>query len=142
MSPTPFQNPVSRRKLLLGGLAAGGSFALSGCIGGSPSPTTASSSAAGDASLPLTLQSDLSDPLPKAAMESLVKGYTKTKLTMNTVATEQFRAQLSTYLTSANPPDVLTWLGPWPATTPARGCCSTCRTCGPATGPARTSRRR
>jgi len=110
MSPTPFQNPVSRRKLLLGGLAAGGSFALSGCIGGSPSPTTASSSAAGDASLPLTLQSDLSDPLPKAAMESLVKGYTKTKLTMNTVATEQFRAQLSTYLTSANPPDVLTWL--------------------------------
>jgi multiple sugar transport system substrate-binding protein len=110
MSPTPFQTPVSRRKLLLGGLAAGGSFALSGCIGGSPSPTTASSSAAGDASLPLTLQSDLSDALPKAAMESLVKGYTKTKVTLNTVATEQFRAQLSTYLTSENPPDVITWL--------------------------------
>jgi multiple sugar transport system substrate-binding protein len=28
---------------------------------------------------------------------------------MNTVAIEQFRAQLPTYLTSANPPDVLTW---------------------------------
>jgi multiple sugar transport system substrate-binding protein len=31
------------------------------------------------------------------------------KVTMNTVATEQFRAQLSTYLTSSNPPDVLSW---------------------------------
>jgi multiple sugar transport system substrate-binding protein len=28
---------------------------------------------------------------------------------MNTVAIEQFRAQLPTYLTSANPADVLTW---------------------------------
>ena len=110
MGPTPFQtSPLTRRKLLLGGAGLAGSLALSGCIGGSPTPV-ASSSAAGDASLPLTLQSDLSDALPKAAMEALVKGYTKNKLTMNTVATEQFRAQLSSYLTSANPPDVITWL--------------------------------
>ena len=110
MGPTPFTNPVSRRRLLAGGAGLAGSLALSGCIGGSPTPTGASSSVVGDPTLPLTLQSDLSDALPKAAMEALVKGYTKNKLTMNTVATEQFRAQLSSYLTSGNPPDVITWL--------------------------------
>ena len=109
MTPAAFTAAtVSRRSLLLGGAALGGSFLLSGCIGGSPAPA---SSAAGSAasSGPLTLQSDLSDPKPKAALESVVKGYTKYPVTLNTVAIEQFRAQLSTYLTSANPPDVITW---------------------------------
>ena len=111
MGPTPFQtSAISRRNLLAGGAGLAGSLLLSGCIGASPTPTGASSSAAGDTSLPLTLQSDLSDELPKKAMESLVSGYSAYKLTMNTVATEQFRAQLSSYLTSQNPPDVITWL--------------------------------
>lgn len=110
MGPTPFTTPVSRRNLLLGGAGAASALFLSGCIGGSPTPTTESSSAAGDVNAPLTLQSDLSDELPKKAMEALVAGYTTHKLTMNTVATEQFRAQLSSYLTSQNPPDVITWL--------------------------------
>jgi multiple sugar transport system substrate-binding protein len=99
---------ISRRNLLLGGAAVSSSLLLSGCIGGSSAPSA--SGAGSDTSAPLTLQSDLSDPKPKAALESIVKGYTKNKLTLNTVATEQFRAQLSTYLTSANPPDVITWL--------------------------------
>ena len=98
---------LSRRSLLLGGAALGGSFLLSGCIGGSQTP--AASSAPSDTATTLTLQSSLSDPKPKAALDSIVKGYTKYPTTLNTVAIEQFRAQLPTYLTSANPPDVLTW---------------------------------
>ena len=131
---------LTRRSLLLGGAALGGSVLLSGCIGGSPTP--AASSGASDTATTLTLQSSLSDPKPKAALESIVKGYTKYPTTLNTVAIEQFRAQLPTYLTSANPPDVLTWYaGSWRGTTPARACCWTSRTCGPATAPAPSSRR-
>ena len=98
---------VSRRGLLLGGAAAGSSFLLSGCIGSSPS--TAPPTGGGDTSTTLTLQSSLSDAKPKAALDAVVKGYTKYPTTLNTVAIEQFRAQLPTYLTSGNPPDVLTW---------------------------------
>ena len=98
---------VSRRGLLLGSAAAGSSFLLSGCIGSSPS--SAPSTGGGDTSTTLTLQSSLSDAKPKAALEAVVKGYTKYPTTLNTVAIEQFRAQLPTYLTSGNPPDVLTW---------------------------------
>ena len=93
----------------MGGAALGSSFLLSGCIGGSPTPASSASGSAASSG-PLTLQSDLSDPKPKAALEAIVKGYTNNEVTLNTVATEQFRAQLSTYLTSANPPDVITWL--------------------------------
>jgi len=110
MTPAAFSAAtVSRRSLLLGGAALGSSFLLSGCIGGSPAPASSASGSAASSG-PLTLQSDLSDPKPKAALESIVKGYTNNPVTLNTVATEQFRAQLSTYLTSANPPDVITWL--------------------------------
>jgi multiple sugar transport system substrate-binding protein len=99
--------PLTRRSLLFGGAALGSSLALSGCIGGSPTP--AASSGAGDTTTTLTLQSSLSDPKPKAALEALIKSYSKFPTTLNTVAIEQFRAQLPTYLTSANPPDVITW---------------------------------
>ena len=104
---------LSRRNLLFGSAAVGGSLLLSGCIGGGtpPAPTSAgapASSAAGTLG-PVTLQSSLSDPMPKAALEAVVAAYTKGDVTLNTVAIEQFRAQLPTYLTSANPPDVLTW---------------------------------
>ena len=57
----------------------------------------------------LTLQSSLSDPKPKAALEAVMKDFTGPKTTLNTVAIEQFRAQLPTYLSSGNPPDVITW---------------------------------
>src|SRR3954454_23419183 len=108
MNPSQLPAPtLTRRSLLLGGAALGGSFLLSGCIGGSQAPPA--SSAPSDTATTLTLQSSLSDPKPKAVLESMVKGYTKYPTTLNTVAIEQFRAQLPTYLTSANPPDVLTW---------------------------------
>lgn len=98
---------LSRRNLLLGGTAAGASVLLSGCIGSSPA--TPAGEAGGNTSTTLTLQSSLSDPGPKAALEAVIKDYSKSTVTLNTVAIEQFRAQLPTYLTSGNPPDVLTW---------------------------------
>ena len=97
---------LSRRGLLLGGAALGGSALLSGCIGSGNAPTT---SGASTTSTTLTLQSSLSDPKPKAALEAVMKDFTGPKTTLNTVAIEQFRAQLPTYLSSGNPPDVLTW---------------------------------
>ena len=37
--PTPYQTTLTRRKLLLGGAASAAPRLLSGCIGGSPTPT-------------------------------------------------------------------------------------------------------
>ena len=103
--PTPSRVNLTRRGLFAAGAVVGGSALLSGCLGASNS----TSSGASNANISLTLQSSLSDPKPKAALEQVVKGYTTYPTTLNTVAIEQFRAQLSTYLTSSNPPDVLTW---------------------------------
>jgi len=103
--PTPSRVNLTRRGLFAAGAVVGGSALLSGCLGAS----NTTSSGASNANISLTLQSSLSDPKPKAALEQVVKGYTKYPTTLNTVAIEQFRAQLSTYLTSSNPPDVLTW---------------------------------
>ena len=94
--------PLSRRGFLagLGGLGAAG--LLGACA-------TGSDDTSGTASSTLTLQSSLSDADPKAALTKVVEGYTKNKVTLNTIAIETFRAQLPTYLNSGNPPDVLTW---------------------------------
>jgi multiple sugar transport system substrate-binding protein len=102
--PTPTLN-LTRRGLFAAGAVVGGASLLSGCLGASSTPASGGS----NANISLTLQSSLSDPQPKAALEEVVKGYTKYPTTLNTVAIEQYRAQLSTYLTSPNPPDVLTW---------------------------------
>lgn len=91
---------LTRRSLLIGAAALGGATLLTSCVSGG-------GGAAGGTGL--VLQSSLSDPAPKKALQSLVKSYTTTDVTLNTVAIEQFRAQLSTYLSSSNPPDVLTW---------------------------------
>src|SRR5665647_3806862 len=103
--PTPSRVNLTRRGLFAAGAVVGGSALLSGCLGAS----NTTSSGASNANISLTLQSSLSDPKPKAALEQVVKGYTTYPTTLNTVAIEQFRAQLSTYLTSSNAPDVLTW---------------------------------
>jgi len=97
------QSELSRRGLLagLGGLGIAG--VLGACATGNDD------SSPGASSTTLTLQSSLSDADPKAALTKVVAGYTKTKVTLNTIAIETFRAQLPTYLNSGNPPDVLTW---------------------------------
>jgi multiple sugar transport system substrate-binding protein len=103
-------NTVTRRGFLSTGLTLGGAALLSGCVGAnSSSSATSGAVASGAATAPLTLQSSMSDQKPKAALEALVANYKGTRPTLNTVALEQFRAQLSTYLTSADAPDVLTW---------------------------------
>jgi multiple sugar transport system substrate-binding protein len=95
------QTHVTRRTFLAGALAIGGVAALAGCVTGGGGSSSGSGA--------ITLQSSLSDPAPKAALTKLVGEYKGGKVTLNTVAIEQFRAQLSTYLSSNNPPDVLTW---------------------------------
>lgn len=94
-----FSPRVSRRGLLAGAAGLSGAAVLSGCATSGEASTTSAG---------VTLQSSLSDPLPKKALEGIVEAY-EGDVTLNTVALEQFRAQLSTYLTSQNPPDVLTW---------------------------------
>jgi multiple sugar transport system substrate-binding protein len=93
---------LSRRGFLAGLGGLGAATVLGGCA-------TGSSSSSGSSSTTLTLQSSLSDADPKAALTKVVGDYSKTKVTLNTIAIETFRAQLPTYLNSGNPPDVLTW---------------------------------
>lgn len=100
---------ISRRRFLAGSTALGVSGLLSSCVGAGGSSDDDSAPAAGEEpSGPVTLQSSLSDPQPKAALESLVDAYDG-DVTLNTVAIENFRAQLPTYLSSSDAPEVLTW---------------------------------
>jgi multiple sugar transport system substrate-binding protein len=86
-----------------------------GALGAGSFLSACASSAGGNpdkASGAITLQSNLSSPQAKTAMEKLVADFNKLgkgTTTLNTVASETFRTQLPTYLTSANPPDVYTW---------------------------------
>jgi multiple sugar transport system substrate-binding protein len=97
------------RRTFLKGLGLLGAAALvPGCATSTSSPGTSGGGAGGE----LSLQSNLSSEQAKAAMEKLVAAYNKTggsTVKLNTVASEIFRTQLPTYLTSANPPDVYTW---------------------------------
>jgi multiple sugar transport system substrate-binding protein len=95
----------SRRRFLAGLGAAGTTALLGGCVTSTSSGKSSSKGA-------VTLQSNLSAPQAKAAMEDIVAAYAKKgtgSASLNTVAAETFRTQLPTYLTSANPPDVYTW---------------------------------
>lgn len=92
----------SRRFVLQSAAALAGTVALGGCA-------TTSTSGGGGSDGGLVLQSSLSDPDPKAALAATVDAFTKSDVTINTIAIEQFRAQLPTYLNSSSPPDVLTW---------------------------------
>ncbi|GHA45856.1 ABC transporter substrate-binding protein [Streptomyces tauricus] len=96
---------ASRRRFLAGAGAAGTAALLSGCV-------TSTSSGKSSSKGKVTLQSNLSAPQAKAAMQDVVASYAKKgsgSASLNTVAAETFRTQLPTYLTSANPPDVYTW---------------------------------
>ncbi|WP_405986423.1 ABC transporter substrate-binding protein [Streptomyces sp. NBC_00872] len=96
----------SRRRFLAGTGAVGAAAFLSGCVTSGPSAKTSSGGG------PVTLQSNLSSPQAKKAMEDLVAAFNKrggAEASLNTVASETFRTQLPTYLTSAQPPDLLTW---------------------------------
>ncbi|KIF77732.1 ABC transporter substrate-binding protein [Streptomyces sp. 150FB] len=100
-------SPPSRRGFLAGAGAVGAAALMSGCVTAGSSGGKSQSGSG-----PVTLQSNLSAPQAKSAMQKLVDSFNKTgkgSATLNTVASETFRTQLPTYLTSANPPDLLTW---------------------------------
>ncbi|MCL2554461.1 MAG: ABC transporter substrate-binding protein [Actinomycetia bacterium] len=100
-------SPTSRRHFLAGAGAVGATALMSGCV---TSSSTGSSSQSSSGTV--SLQSNLSSPQAKSAMQDLIAAYDKrggAKASLNTVASETFRTQLPTYLTSANPPDLLTW---------------------------------
>ncbi|HLT60362.1 MAG TPA: extracellular solute-binding protein [Microlunatus sp.] len=110
---TPLPGSISRRGLLGGAAVVGTASLLSGCIGSGPATPPAQNGdgeSGGGSGGPATLQISFSEPKTRDALLSTIKDYDGPAPTVNAVATEQFRAQLSTYLTSANPPDVIGWL--------------------------------
>jgi multiple sugar transport system substrate-binding protein len=97
---------ANRRRFLVGAGAVGAGALLSSCVTQSPSAS------GGKSGGPVTLQSNLSSPQAKTAMQAIVAAFDKrggAGAQLNTVASETFRTQLPTYLTSANPPDAYTW---------------------------------
>ncbi|WP_165362883.1 ABC transporter substrate-binding protein [Promicromonospora panici] len=96
---------LTRRELLAGGVTLGAAGLLAACVG-----TTSGGGGGGGASTgAVTLQNSIQEADPKAALEALVKAYPGGDVTMNSVATEQFRAQLTNYLRSGDAPEVLSW---------------------------------
>ncbi|HLE79154.1 MAG: hypothetical protein A2Z32_03750 [Chloroflexi bacterium RBG_16_69_14] len=116
LSPSSYELPaVSRRQVLKGivgvaGLAAVPSL-LAAC-GPGASPSAAPPGAPSPAPIGgLTLGSNLSDAVPKKALQDIVDAFTKeTGLTVkiNTVDHSTFQDQLSSYL-QGTPDDVFTW---------------------------------
>lgn len=99
---------MSRRRFLRDAGLAGLSLGpfLSACA------TSASSGPVAQTGGAVTVQSNLSAPAAKVAIEAMVKGFNDrggATASVNTVASETFRTQLPSYLTSANPPDTYTW---------------------------------
>lgn len=99
-------NSMTRRHLLTGAVGLAGATAVSGCIG---SDGGGGETSAPPASKDVVLQSNMQDAGPKAALAAVTGKDKDHSITVNTVATSQFRAQLPTYLTSNQAPDVLTW---------------------------------
>ncbi|MGC0143949.1 MULTISPECIES: ABC transporter substrate-binding protein [unclassified Pseudactinotalea] len=103
---------ISRRNLLLGGGALGLGGMLAGCVGGGGSAPNGGGDGQGDedgGGGSIVFQNSQQNPGPLEALEHLVEEYDDGDVTMNSVATEQFRAQLTNYLRSNDPPDVLSW---------------------------------
>ncbi len=109
---------VGRRTFVLGATALG-------LLAGSPAALAAKTKAKPKATKPKTtttapksagtiaLQSNNSDDKSKKGMEAIVAAFNAKKtgtVKLNTVAGELFRSQLTQYLTSSKPPEVLTWL--------------------------------
>src|SRR6266536_1120540 len=106
--PTPFEEMLSRRKLLVSGVAGAAAFAglrTARAFGGVP--TALVEQLAGT----VTFGSNASDPVPNAATAAVLKAFTKktgTKGAVNTVDHNTFQEQINTYL-QGQPQDVFTW---------------------------------
>ncbi|GGM17468.1 ABC transporter substrate-binding protein [Promicromonospora citrea] len=100
------ETTLTRRQLLAGGMTLGAAGLLAACVGTTSGGGGGGGSAGTGA---VTLQNSIQDADPKAALEALVKAYQGGDVTLNSVATEQFRAQLTNYLRSGDSPEVLSW---------------------------------
>lgn len=107
---TTHLSPLSRRGLLTAGAGISASAVLTSCVGsgGAEPGPAASGGASGGGGGPIVFQNSIQDTAPKAALEEIVASY-ESEVTMNSVATEQFRAQLTNYLRASDPPDVISW---------------------------------
>lgn len=95
------------RRIVLAGAGLGATGGLAACMntgGGGDSGGDGGEGSGGE----IVFQNSIQDPAPKAAIEGMVADYDEA-VTMNSVATEQYRAQLTNYLRSSNPPDVYSW---------------------------------
>lgn len=99
---------LSRRSVPAGGFALGSATLLGGCIGGGSESAT--SGPTEDTGAPVTMQASFGDDKSRDALLAVAKEYPKDpKPVINVMGTEQLRAQLSTYLSSAEPPDLIAW---------------------------------
>lgn len=113
-SLVPASARLSRRSMLRGALGAGavvaGGSALAAC--GSGSKTDSSGGGTASASGTVTVGSNASDAVPKAAMAKLMQQFESAnsgvKVTINTVDHNTFQNNINTYL-QGNPDDVFTW---------------------------------
>ncbi len=105
---------IGRRSFLLGAVAIG-------LLASSPAAVLAATKKATKAKAKtpakitgtIALQSNNADDKSKKGMEALVAAFNAKKtgtVKLNTVAGELYRTQLTQYLTSSKPPEVLTWL--------------------------------
>jgi multiple sugar transport system substrate-binding protein len=107
---------VSRRTFLKGVVVVAGAASVPAILAAcaAPGATTApggSATASGAAGGSLTLGSNLSDAVPKKALQDIVDAFTKgsgTAVKVNTVDHSTFQNQLLTYL-QGTPDDVFTW---------------------------------
>jgi multiple sugar transport system substrate-binding protein len=120
---SPLESPLSRRTVLKGAVGVAGLASvpalIAACGGGTATaaPTTAptgapaSAPASAAAGGTMTLGSNLSDKVPKEALQKVVDDFTSktgVKVTVNTQDHTTFQNQLTSYL-QATPDDVFTW---------------------------------
>jgi multiple sugar transport system substrate-binding protein len=102
----------SRRIAVLAGSATV-ALALSGCVATGGGGGGSANDSGEDAEGPLTIQSRLTNA-EADALQAVVDAFNEQgggQVEINEVPNETYREQLPTYLTSANPPDIYTWLG-------------------------------
>ena len=102
---------LGRRSFLLGSAALALLAGSPAALAATKKPAKAKTSA--KTSGTIALQSNNSDDKSKKGIEAVVAAFNAQKVgtvKLNTVAGELFRTQLTQYLTSSKPPEVLTWL--------------------------------
>ncbi len=103
---------VGRRTVIKGAMAAGAAFGLPALLAACGGGSSAGTSAGGAPTGTLSVGSNYSDAIPKAAMQAVVDAYhAKTSavtIKMNTVDHNTFEENINNYL-QGKPDDVFTW---------------------------------